>query len=208
MIAMVTMTIDHIGHVFFPTEIMWRIVGRTAFPIFAFLCAEGAWFAHDRKKYIGRLLLCALISEIPFNLLATGELWSLSMQNVCWTLAVGVACCWFFESQKPTHIAAAVALLVASAIFMTDYSFVGALTVPILYNFNKKGKRMLGVAAECVLLSVFFGFPEIFCFMALMPLFFYNSKQGPRFKYLFYAFYPVHMLLIWIAHTLVMGGGM
>ncbi|MEG1942513.1 MAG: TraX family protein, partial [Angelakisella sp.] len=103
-IAIAAMLIDHIGYMFFPDMIIFRLIGRIAFPIFAFFVAEGIRFTHDRKKYLTRLLLLAVISEIPFDLMRNGSAFSPSSQNVCFTLAVGVVCVWLLEKKSLTNL--------------------------------------------------------------------------------------------------------
>ena len=86
-IAIATMVIDHIGLALFPDELIWRYIGRISFPIFAFLIVEGFVHTSDFKKYIGRILLFAIISEIPFNLLVSGKVLDFTHQNVFFTFA-------------------------------------------------------------------------------------------------------------------------
>ena len=74
-LAAVTMLIDHLGITLFPQAVWMRCVGRLAFPLFAFLIAEGFCRTRSFQRYLLRLLLCAAISEVPFNLLRSGR-WS------------------------------------------------------------------------------------------------------------------------------------
>lgn len=195
-IAMVTMVIDHVGFVFFPEFLLLRIIGRVAFPIFAFSAAEGARFTRDRKKYLSRLLLWGLIAEVPFDLMGQGTVFSLESQNVCFTLAAGVACIYLLEQRSAKNLAAVFVILLTCTLLSTDYSFVGVLSVVIIHHYASRGKTVKGVFFACLLLTLSFSM-QIFALLALIPIALYNGKRGVNLKYLFYAFYPMHMLVLW-----------
>ena len=95
-IAMISMAFDHVGDMFFPS-VMWpRMIGRLAMPIFSFFIAEGFAHTRDKKKYLGRLGLFALISEIPFDLAFDGRL-GLGHQNIMLTFFLAASALLLFD---------------------------------------------------------------------------------------------------------------
>ena len=99
-IAMATMLVDHMGYVLFPWILWLRCVGRIAFPIFAFQIAEGCIRTHDRRRYALRLLLFAVLSEIPFDLMYGGTWFYPFHQNVIWTLLIGLSGIHLMEKTR------------------------------------------------------------------------------------------------------------
>lgn len=207
MIAMLLMFIDHAGVALYQNNRQMGIIGRSAFPIFVFLLVEGFTYTHDRRKYAFRLALFALLSELPFNLLSTGSLWDISFrkQNVMFTLLFGFLTIWTLEEIRNEKINAGMqmsaSLLVsiagaAAAFFChTDYSMYGVMAIVVMYCL--RGNRILEMFGGCLVLCCMEG-TEPYCLFSLLPVLFYNGKKGYSMKYLFYAFYPLHMLLLYV----------
>ena len=98
LLAMAAMLVDHMGYLLFPTVMWMRYVGRLAFPIFAFQIAEGWYRTHNREKYTLRLLICAVVSEVPFDLAFSGTPVDAGYQNVLWTFFIAAAALWAMEA--------------------------------------------------------------------------------------------------------------
>ena len=105
-LAMALMLCDHLWVSVVPGNDWLTDIGRIAFPIFAFMTAEGFYHTKNIKKYAGRLLLFAVISEIPFNLVAGGSVFYPLHQNVLWTFLISVGLMWINEKVKDKKIAA------------------------------------------------------------------------------------------------------
>ncbi len=215
LIAICTMLIDHMGYTLFPGVMWLRCVGRVAFPIFCFLIAEGCVYTHDRKKYALRLLVFALLSEIPFNLMNSGMIWDPYDQNVLWTLLTGALVCWLIDwaLKKCTPLsfvltgAAMVAAYWLLEAFRTDYGGWGMLLVAAFYGVHRAPSgavvKMIAQAFGLAFFSlgVMGGYLsiELWSLVSLAPIWLYNGQRGFSHKavqYGFYAFYPVHILAL------------
>ena len=214
LIAVCTMFIDHMGDTLFPGVMWLRCIGRVAFPIFCFLIAEGCVHTHDRKKYALRLLVFALLSEIPFNLMTGRAVWNPYDQNVLWTLLLGAAVCWSIDGVLKRRTAPAFVLTGAAMVaafwllevFCTDYGGWGMLLVALFYGvrrspYGQAGKmaaQAVGLAFFCI--GVMGGVTiELWALTALVPIWLYNGQRGFSHKavqYGFYAFYPLHILIL------------
>lgn len=192
--------------VYLIVDVILRLIGRLGFPIFCFLLIEG--FLHTRNvwKYAFRLFLFALISEIPFNLAFIGSTFYDGYQNVFFTLFLGLfalIAIQFIEKKLTTHVWLRYLLIVpVTIIFMiianflkTDYSAMGVLTIVIMYILrNNRAWEMVGGCATLTVMS----FSEITAFFTLIPISKYNGERGLSLKYIFYAFYPVHLLILYL----------
>lgn len=203
MIAIIAMIIDHIGLFFFPEHILFRIIGRISFPIFAFLIVEGFYHTRDIWKYMFRLGVFAVLSEIPFDLLTTGKVFDLRHQNVFFTLLIGVVLMYVYEKQYSTFskVSTVFLIMLAGDIFRTDYGSWGVLMIFCFFIFRERiAAKLISVA---VINIVVFGYIQAFAVMALLPIYFYNGEKGRSYKYFFYFVYPVHLWIIWIIKTMI-----
>ncbi len=223
-IAVITMLIDHFAiAVFISMRIphgkmdiynTLRSIGRIAFPIFIFLLCEGFRHTKNIKKYLLRLLIFALVSEIPFDLAVYGKIWSYRTQNVFFTLFLGLAAITLCRKIKHyletspdityeyadmfyriifTIIVALTAIF--AELLKTDYGPVGILAIISASLFPLYPKISMIPCCTALLLS---GKLEKWAFLALIPIFFYNGKRGRQFKYFFYAVYPLHLLIFFL----------
>lgn len=214
LIAACTMLIDHVGYVLFSDALWLRCIGRIAFPLFCFLMAEGCVYTRDRRKYALRLLVFALLSEIPFNLMNTGTPWDLSHQNVLWTLLAGALLCWLVDwaLQKRTAPGLVLTGAVMAAAFCllelanTDYGGWGTLLVVMFYAVRRAPSGTVSKMTAQTFGLAFFSIAimggvsvELWSLAALIPIWLYNGQRGfsPKaVQYGFYAFYPVHILVL------------
>ena len=223
-IASVSMTIDHIGVIFFPGMLWLRLIGRIAFPIYAFLIAQGYRHTSNKSKYALRLLLLALVSEIPFDYTFGGGL-SFSHQNVFFTLLLGLLVIWAFEKWEKTLWVLPVIFLWAvyymADSIRCDYSGWGVLLIWLLWKFGDNAK---GAAVVIFAMSLVYVLPDVLRIsgrdaswlmwayntiqfggvMAIAPIWFYNNKRGasgwpPALRrWFFYLYYPLHLAVLFV----------
>lgn len=203
-IAVMCMLLDHVGDVLFPKVTILRIIGRISFPIFAYLIAEGMVHTSNWKKYMLRLLIFAIISEIPFDLMTSGKIIDWSNQNVLFTLFLGGATIALFKTQQTIgYIGAGIIILLGNT-FGVDYGLAGILLVLVIYILNRDDVRWgaCGIAVWCLC----FGGMEYWGMLSCLFILRYNKERGyntPVLKYGFYAFYPIHMLVLYLVSILV-----
>lgn len=220
-IAMGLMLLDHMWATVVPGNDWMNYLGRLAFPIFAFQIAEGYRHTRNFRRYCQRLLIFALVSEIPFNLMVSGSPVYPFHQNVLFTFLLGLAAIHTLDGLRRddalrprlTAIGKLFGILLAAVLGFPDYGMLGVLTVVMFYllrdvphvklcqflamllihGFGYDGQTipLLGGAVQ---------FPvQAFAVFALIPIWLYNGRRGPGGKWVqlaFYAFYPAHMLIL------------
>ncbi len=189
-----TASVTVLGRAFSIYSVM-RLIGRLAFPIFCFLITEGFVHTRNRKKYGLSLLLFALISEIPFNLMVGGSFVYLGGQNVYFTLFLGFLLLCVFEnvSEPYKRVLCAAGIIIAAYLLRADYGLRGVLLIGIIYIFREER-----------LLRTLFAFPclsgGLAAFSAFIPINMYNGRRGfikgKAAKYVFYIFYPLHIIIL------------
>lgn len=211
MIAILSMLIDHIAVTLVSNHelyVIMRGIGRIAFPMFAFLLVEGYCHTSDVKRYLKRLVLFALISEIPYDLAFYHTIWYPKHQNVFITLALGLVTLYLIDREKqecekkkqdPTRRIWLVITIVAVAaqFSMCDYQFGGVLTILMFYYWRgQKVKQLLGL----LLIHGLMWGPgiQVCAVSAMIFLWFYNGQKGKSMKYFFYVFYPAHLTILYL----------
>ncbi len=210
--AMLLMLCDHLCLTLLPGLPILRCVGRLAFPMFAFMAVEGYLHTRSLKKYLVRLLILAVISEVPFNLLVSGSVFDPVHQNVIWTIILGLVCIWAFENiaadrQKLLSGVVIIASLCAAILAGVDYSSAGVLTLLAFYAFRGSTARCmllqlasLGFINLVLLGGIAFAYPyQALAVLSLPIIWLYDGSQGPHggvIKTANYLFYPAHMLIL------------
>lgn len=210
LLALVCMTIDHVGLFLLPRYTVLRVIGRLAFPIFAWMIAEGCRHTRSMGKYLGTILLVGLLYQAEFICLVG----SLKM-NIMITFSLSVGLCWLLKLAEKDKIFLGLALtgVVAAwcitdvlpvylekAKFGIDYGFFGVLLPVLLYLARDKRKQLVFTGIMLALLALWTKWPVQWAGLLAVPLLaLYNGDRGKRkIKWLFYIYYPAHLTVLWI----------
>lgn len=222
--AMLFMLCDHLWGTIVPGNDWLTCIGRLAFPLFAFMIVEGYTRTSNLRKYVKRLLLFAIISEIPFNLAMGSRVFYPIHQNILWSFLIAIGLIHWNEKVKEKQVWKRILVGLASVLIgyvggiitFVDFYHAGILTVLVFYFFkNRKWWCYLGqlVCLWYINFEMLGGFSyeinlfgETYFFvrqgiaiLALIPIWLYKGKQGYHSKtlqYIYYAFYPLHLLIL------------
>ena len=225
LLAMGFMLLDHMWATIVPGNSWMTCVGRMAFPIFAFMIVEGYYHTSNFGRYVRRLLICAVLSEVPFDMMYGGTWFYPFHQNVIWTFLIALLAIYLIEKIKEKGkwvitvpagaVIMAIAAIVGSFTFVDYYSY-GVLTVFVFYLF--RGHKWYHYVGQLLGLYLvhgvlftgqyyiipLFGYDfelqqQALAIGSLVFIWLYRGRQGlhNRFvQYGFYLFYPVHMLIL------------
>lgn len=218
LIAIVAMLIDHIAWAFVPLDTFlgftMHVIGRLTAPIMCFFIAEGFHHTRNVKKYALRLLIFAIISQIPFFYFETGRFIPefnsffdiLGKFNVIFTLLFGLLSLWILKSSMKSAVKYLLILILMIVSLASDWLFFGILFI-LVFGLNsgnfKKQATGFSLISLVLLINFLFNMSYLMLFqlgvlLALPLLYFYNGERsGNRMnKWVFYWFYPVHLLII------------
>lgn len=212
-IAVICMFCDHFGDAIIKPFSFFNVIGRIAFPIFAFQITEGYIHTKDLKKYFKRLIIFAIISQIPFMLFLSTFTSPFTL-NIFFTLLLGLLSIYIYNKIPNKFLAIVIGIIISifAEIINVDYGAWGIIIIMIFYIFKDKKVIM----SLLYILSCFikylpnllkYNFHYIYLlllFSTAFSIFFiiaYNGKQGKKIKYFLYIFYPLHMLILYFINV-------
>ena len=209
MIAVICMLCDHASDALIGHFTFLNVIGRIAFPIFAFQISEGYIHTHDLKKYFLRMGIFAMLSQIPFTLF-TSLISNQFSLNIFFTLLLGLLAILLYDKIKIKVIGLALvgAIAYLGELLHVDYGYWGVLVIFAFYLF-KSSKVFTSIAYFLLVLLKYL--PNLLAsnfdiryiclfigtFAAILPILLYQNKQGKKMKYFLYFFYPVHLLILY-----------
>ncbi len=191
-IAMIAMLIDHISAYLWPVQIM-RIIGRIAFPIFAYQIGIGYQSTSSKKNYIKRMLIFAFISQIPYHLLNNDF-----QLNILFLFVIGIWTISLIEKKSYHFLAFPIAL---SSI--VSFGFYGLVVILIFYFLRDKINQAVSFFSANLAYILNVESMQIFSLLAL-PIIFNPLGRLNIPRNLFYFFYPSHLLLIYLIRLIAL----
>lgn len=216
LIAIICMVADHVGKIFFPDNMVLAIIGRIAFPLFAYCLVVGCLYTHNIKNYLIRIGIFALISQPVFNIAfhpTWQQFWEEFLSvNIFFTLGAGVlAVSALMDIKKRWWI-----LLISIAMEFyigLDYGLYGIGLMVIFYLCRNKSWLSVLVAVAWMCWNALWGdFVNIigigldlqFFALLALPFIYIHTNVKPKInKYFFYAFYPAHLLIIFLVRLVL-----
>ena len=213
LIAIITMTIDHIAIVFETSFYNFlRAVGRLSFPIFAFLLTEGYVHTKSFSKYFLRLLVLAVISEVIYDYVFFDSFIYIDANNIFFTLALGLLTLFLLDKSKGlikryfkdkvdlviilpiTYLLIIVIMGLMGEFLNFSYGMLGILVISFFYLF-KDNFPLVVISVTLSTLILGEGM-QYFSLFSLILIYFYNKKLGKKCKLFFYLYYPLHILVL------------
>lgn len=216
-LACLTMLVDHTGAAFYPGLMWLRVIGRLAFPIYCFALAQGTVYTRNSARYGLRLLLGALLSELPFDLLFSGG-WDWLHQSVMLTLLLGFLALQVMKKcpNLPLKVLAALPFALAAELLRTDYGGMGVLMIA-MFALTEGLPQKNALRTACLLLICcfipsahirLFGLRvsvQLFAAAAMVPIALYSGRKltySHAAQTALYLFYPVHLLALYLIRLL------
>ena len=215
-VALLAMTCDHVGKQLLPRFEILQILGRLAFPIFAYMIAEGCLHTKSKKKYLMSMVGLALVCQIAY-FFAMGSLY----QCVLVTFSLSISLIYLIDSARKKRTMAGYLMLflgiMAVAIiciilpwvligtdFVIDYGMIGVLLPVGIYLGKSRKEKLVIMAVFLILLGMKMGGIQWYGLLAASFLVMYNGKRGKmKMKHLFYIYYPLHLLGIYLIGLVV-----
>ena len=209
-LALAAMTCDHIGLQLLPGSVLLRIIGRLAFPIFAYMVAEGCRYTHSRGKYLGRLAAMAALCQVVYYLVS-GSVYQCIF--VTFTLSICLIFALDYGSKRWNGASALLAVGTLAAVcfvcgglplllkhtdFDVDYGLWGVLLPVMVYCGETKREKLVLLTLGLCLLGLAYGEIQWFGLGSVPLLALYNGKRGKwKIGGLFYFYYPAHLAVIY-----------
>lgn len=219
-IAVIFMVVDHLKYAFPALNNNFTLYfGRISFPLFAFGIVQGYKHTKDLKKYVKRLFIFGLVSQIPFSLFTSLPTLNVISLNIYFTFILGIFSIIAYDKteNKIKGLIYAILIGVLGEITLVDYGFFGVMLVFSLYIFNESKSKTFILSSLVISIKYLYriylsggqylDYHVMNWLCTLIPMFIillYNGKKGKSFKWFFYIFYPLHLLVFYLFSPLTL----
>ena len=215
-IAAIAMTIDHIGRYLFPKLTILQIIGRLAYPIFAYMIAEGFEHTQNRKKYLLRMVVMAVFLQLIYGMVIKSM-----YQCIFVTFSLSIALCMAADKVTKCNNPLNFTLFALSVVgvwfvtntlpgilnktdFWIDYGFFGVMLPVMVFMAKTKPDKLITFVVMLCLLWADCGYIQGYALAAVPLIALYNGERGKRgMKNFFYIFYPIHMAIIYLIQLII-----
>lgn len=213
LIAVIFMTVDHVGMLLFPQVKLLRIIGRLAMPLFAYMISESCRYTKSKGRFLLRLFLLGSAFQVVY-VIFEGDMFF----NVFITFSLAVALCGVCDAarelaSRKKHLTAFLTVL-AAALCLWALTYGVNLILPVRISFDggvfgillpvfiylapNFPTKLLAMAAGCLLIAVDFGGRQYWCILSVLIVLFYNGERGRLpLKSFFYVYYPAHLAFLY-----------
>ena len=230
-IAVISMFIDHIAYVA-PSgnSIYFNMVGRIAFPIFAYQSVQAYVHTKNLKKHLIKLAIFEVISQLPFSLFFSAFTTDFTL-NIFFTFLLALFALYLYDKCKNKLLGFIIIILfsIVGELIKVDYGAFGILLIFVFYYFEKEFKDKtlhignIGISSNKLLMSIiviimsfakylsnifkynnhinYYMWFALFTSASLIFILLYNKQEGPKVKYFFYIFYPLHLTILYLINT-------
>ena len=226
--AVITMLIDHIGDAIGgQNSVYFNMIGRIAFPIFAYQTVQSYLHTKKLKRHLLKLAIFAIISQLPFSLFLSTYFSGFTL-NVLFTFLLGLITLFLYDKCENKILGFFIIILSStlSELLHLDYGAFGILLIFVFYYFETEyksknikignitlsSKKLLMASIVIIMcfskyfnniietpsLSIYYILFSIFTSLSLVFVLSYNKKEGPKAKYFFYVFYPLHLIILYL----------
>ena len=209
-IALIAMTIDHIGYLLLPQYPILRIIGRISFPIFSYMIAEGCRYTKNRARYLLTIFGLGLVFQVVYYVADKSLL-----QGIFISFSLGISLIFSIENflKRRTFWSITVATFVIGFVvfvcivlpnmlshstFKIDYGIFGVLLPVIVYFMPDKISKLMGLTIAIIGMSLTMSGRQWYALIAVLLLALYNGERGKlKLKNFFYIYYPLHLVVIY-----------
>ncbi len=215
-IAMISMLIDHAGKILDFGYPWCTAIGRIAFPIFAYMIAEGCHYTKNRKKYLLTIVSLAFIFQVVY-FISSGSLY----MNILFTFSLSILtiyCIDYFKNTKKLGSFFVLILELAAVVFLSvflpkilpgtdfkiDYGILGILLPVAIYLMPNKTLKLICATIILSIMAILSYKLRWFALASIPLLAIYNENRGNlNLKYMFYVFYPLHLIVLYTISMLI-----